>query len=121
MNPESVQNLKIWQEGIEVVKDVYRLSKEWPREELYGLVNQARRAAVSIPANIAEGRGRGSPAEQARYGSIALGSAYELQTLLHLALELEFSSKQYLDPLQLKLYKLIKQIASFVAVQEKRI
>ncbi|GIW25880.1 four helix bundle protein [Meiothermus sp.] len=121
MNPESVQNLKIWQEGIEVVKDVYRLSKEWPREELYGLVNQARRAAVSTPANIAEGRGRRSSGEQARFASIALGSAYELQTLLHLANELEFGSRDSLESLQSRLHMLIKQIARFVAALEKRL
>jgi hypothetical protein len=53
--PESVEKLEIWQEAVEIVRIVYELTKSWPREEMYGLTSQIRRAAVSIPANLAEG------------------------------------------------------------------
>ena len=61
--PESVEKLEIWQEAVELVTIVYELTKSWPREEMYGLTSQIRRAAVSIPANLAEGVGRGGPGE----------------------------------------------------------
>ena len=61
--PESVEKLEIWQEAVEIVRIVYELTKSWPREEMYGLTSQIRRAAVSIPANLAEGVGRGGPGE----------------------------------------------------------
>jgi 23S rRNA-intervening sequence protein len=59
--PESVEKLEIWQDAVEIVRIVYELTKSWPREEMYGLTSQIRRAAVSIPANIAEGVGRAGP------------------------------------------------------------
>ena len=58
--PECVENLEIWGEAITIVKSVYALTETWPKEELYGLTDQARRAAVSIPANLAEGLGHGT-------------------------------------------------------------
>ena len=103
---DSVRNLEIWHEAVEVVKAVYRLTRSWPKEELYGLPrgicgyapiprgrrNQARRAAVSVPANLAEGLGRGTPKETARFAQISLGSLYELDTLVYLSAELGYSS-----------------------------
>jgi four helix bundle protein len=53
--PESVEKLEIWQEAVEIVRVVYNLTKQWPKDEMYGLIGQVRRAAVSIPANLAEG------------------------------------------------------------------
>lgn len=91
--PDSVRNLEIWSEAITIVKSVYALTKTWPKEELYGLTNQARRAAVSIPANLAEGLGRGTPKETARFAQIALGSLYELDTLVYLSAELGIVQK----------------------------
>ncbi len=58
MNSEKIENfkdLRIWQQSIELVEEIYRISKEFPKEELYGIVNQIRRSAVSLPSNIAEG------------------------------------------------------------------
>jgi four helix bundle protein len=79
--PESVEKLEIWQEGVEIVKAVYAITAGWPRSELYGLTNQVRRAAVSVPANFAEGLGRGTSRETAWFAQIALGSLYAIQTL----------------------------------------
>jgi four helix bundle protein len=86
----SYQNLKVWQSGMELTKSVYLLSQHFPKHELYGLTNQMRRAAVSVPANIAEGHARDSTKEFLHHISIALGSLAELETLLALAKDLGY-------------------------------
>ena len=118
--PDSVRNLEIWGEAITIVKAVYALTKDWPKEELYGLTSQARRAAVSIPANLAEGLGRGTPKETARFAQIALGSLYELDTLLYLAAELAYSAHDMVAPLRERLTTLAKRISAFITYQENR-
>jgi four helix bundle protein len=75
---------------MDLVKEVYRVSKSFPSEEKYGLVSQIRRAAVSVPANVAEGYGLGSPAAYCRHLRIAKGSTNELETLLILSRELGY-------------------------------
>lgn len=133
--PDSVRNLQIWQESVEIVKEVYTLTRSWPKEELYGLPrgicgynpiprgrrNQARRAAVSIPANLAEGLGRGTPKEVGRFAQISLGSLYELDTLLYLAAELEYSSQDAVAGLCERLTALAKRTSSFIRYQEHRL
>ena len=88
------KNLKVWQKGIELVKNIYKSSREFPKEELYGLTSQIKRSAVSIPSNIAEGSGRGTDKEFNRFLDIALGSSFELETQLIIAHELEFLSDE---------------------------
>jgi four helix bundle protein len=107
--PESVEKLEIWQEAVEIVKIVYELTKSWPREEMYGLTSQIRRAAVSIPANIAEGVGRGGP-----------GSLYELDTLLYLGVELKYASQTEVTPVRDRLTLLAKRTSTFIRYQEDR-
>jgi four helix bundle protein len=82
------KEFKVWQQARELVKEIYLLSKVFPQAEKFGLISQIRRSAVSIPSNIAEGSGRGSNKEFAQFLSIALGSAYELDTQLILAFDL---------------------------------
>jgi len=77
---KNFQDLRIWQKGIEVVKDIYILTKKFPKEELYGLTSQMRRSAVSIPSNIAEGFRRYHNKEYKQFLYIALGSCAELET-----------------------------------------
>jgi four helix bundle protein len=79
------EDLQVWQSGIELAKEVYRVSRALPVDERFGLTLQMRRAAVSIPSNIAEGAARGSTAEFSRFVSVALGSLAELHTHLVLA------------------------------------
>lgn len=81
----SYRDLLVWQKGMDLAAEVYRLSRQWPREEIYGLTSQARRAAVSVPANIAEGYGRQSTASYAQFLKIARGSLRELEIHLLLA------------------------------------
>jgi four helix bundle protein len=87
------RELLVWQKAMELVGLVYRLTSDWPKEERFGLTSQTRRAAVSIPSNIAEGQGRIGPGEFARFVSIAHGSLCELETQLLLAAELGFTSE----------------------------
>jgi len=118
--PESVENLRIWQEGMQLAKDIYRVSNSWPKEEVYGLTGQVRRAAVSIPANLAEGVGRGTAAELSRYSRIALGSAYELATLLRLARDFGYIDRAVFEKLNSHVSSLTKQISAFISYQEGR-
>jgi four helix bundle protein len=79
---KSYRELLVWQKGIPLSVLVYQLSKAFPREDLYGLTSQMRRAAVSIPSNIAEGAGRLNTPEYRQFLGIARGSSFELQTHL---------------------------------------
>jgi len=81
--------LKVWQKAHELTLSVYRVTKDFPREELYGLTSQIRRASASIAANLAEGCGRNGDAEFARYCSIAMGSASDVEYHLLLARDLK--------------------------------
>jgi len=87
---KNFQDLRIWQKGIEVVKDIYILTKKFPKEELYGLTSQMRRSAVSIPSNIAEGFRRYHNKEYKQFLYITLGSCAELETQIIIVNELDY-------------------------------
>jgi len=93
---KSYRELLVWQKGIGLSVLVYRLSKQFPREETYGLSRQMRRAAVSIPSNIAEGAGRLNTQEYKQYLGVARGSSFELHTQLTIARELGFGEIEQL-------------------------
>src|SRR3990170_5248198 len=82
---QSYQDLEVWQRGMAVAEQVYNLTQGFPREEMFGLTSQIRRAAISIPANIAEGWGRMGTKEFQRFLQIAMGSLRELETHLMLS------------------------------------
>ncbi|HYO49783.1 MAG TPA: four helix bundle protein [Chloroflexia bacterium] len=86
----SYRELKVWEKAMDLVEAVYTVTRSWPREELYGLTSQVRRAAVSIPSNIAEGQGRTSTKEFLHHLSIAYGSLLELETQLLIAERLHY-------------------------------
>jgi len=77
---KNYKELTVWKRGIELVKAVYIISKQFPSEENFGIISQITRAAVSIPANIAEGNSRNSDKDYGMFLQIALGSAFEVQT-----------------------------------------
>jgi len=81
----SYQDLEVWQKAMRLVGQVYRLTRKFPKEELYALTSQVRRAGVSVPANIAEGWARGSRKEYVQFLRVARGSLLELETLLMIA------------------------------------
>ncbi len=90
------RKLKIWEQGIEIVKEVYKLSQKLPSEEKFGLKSQITRAAVSIPSNIAEGSSRNSEIEFKRFLEIAIGSLFEVETQLIIIQELDLIKKEEL-------------------------
>ncbi len=94
------RTLNIWQQGIQLVIDVYKLSEQLPAEEKYGLKSQICRAAVSIPSNIAEGSSRPSEAEYGRFLEMALGSAFEVETQLIIIQKLHLVSSDQIEKLQ---------------------
>jgi four helix bundle protein len=85
VSTSSYRKLDVWQKAMDLLVECYRTSKEFPREELYGLTSQLQRAAVSVPANIAEGQGREHRKEFLHHLSIAHGSVAELETHLQIA------------------------------------
>ena len=87
---EMYKKLIVWQKAMELVRSVYRLSKGFPTDERYALTDQLRRAAISIPSNIAEGCGRTSRKDYAHFLSIARGSLYETMTQLQIAQDLGY-------------------------------
>ena len=97
------QDLRAWQEAVDLVTKIYRVTASFPREETYGLSAQMRRAAVSVPSSIAEGKGRASDKDLCRFLANARGSLAELETQLVIARELKFlerdDSAQLLVPI----------------------
>ena len=90
MEIKDFRDLKIWRQGKTLTLDIYSFSSQFPREELFGLTSQMRRAAVSIPSNIAEGFNRSYKKEYRRYLYFALGSCAELETQIEIASELKY-------------------------------
>ena len=93
----SFRELVVWRRSIQLAASVYRLTKMFPKDEMYGLTSQIRRSAVSVPSNIAEGQGRLSTGEFRQFLGIARGSNFELQTQLEIARTLEFGSSELIN------------------------
>jgi four helix bundle protein len=91
---KSYRDLETWQKEIELVEEVYKETRSFPKEEIYGLVSQMRRAAVSVASNIAEGQGRDSTNEFLRHLSIAYGSLCEQQTQMLIGQKLNYLNQQ---------------------------
>ena len=117
--PDSVENLQIWQESVDLVEQVYVATKAWPKEEIYGLTSQIRRAVVSIPANLTEGVGRGTRREIARFAQIALGSLYETDTLCVIAERLGYIDRDTVRRLRETVSGLCRRISSFISYQKE--
>ena len=90
MKVQSYKDLQVWQKAMDLVVEIYKLVKLLPKEEIYALSDQMRRSAVSIPSNIAEGKGRNSTKEFINFLSIARGSQSELETQLQICLRLNY-------------------------------
>lgn len=99
MAGRNYRDLTVWKKAMDLVLSVYKASQHWPKDETFGLTNQVRRAAVSIPANIAEGQGRDSAREFLRFLSIANGSLYEVETHLLIASQLDYLEPNNAAPL----------------------
>ena len=95
----SYKHLIVWKKSIDLVRAIYTVSGSFPREERFGLTAQLRRAAVSIPSNIAEGNGRNSRSEYIHFLNVARGSCFEVDTQLTICGEIGFCDQATLEPL----------------------
>ena len=111
---KSYKELDAWKKSMELVKNVYLLIKLFPKEELYALTSQLKRAASSVAANIAEGCGRGSDADFSRFLLIAMGSASELEYHLLLARDLKFLSETDYQKLDTAATEVKRMLASLI-------
>jgi len=105
---QSHKQLIVWQKSIELVVEIYKLTESFPKTEIYGLANQMRRAAISIPSNIAEGSARGHRQEYCQFVRIAFASATELETQLLIAKKLGFSHAAKYEKIDLILEEIMK-------------
>jgi four helix bundle protein len=112
MDARSFRALRVWQTGMELAEEAYRLSQQLPRYETYGLAGQIQRAVISIPANIAEGHARGSTKDFLRYLAIAQGSLAELETHLLLAERLHYCDEVHISPILSKCTQEAKMLRS---------
>jgi len=112
MNVKSYRDLTVWQESIVLVDQIYELTGLFPKEELYGLSNQMRRCAVSIPSNIAEGFLRGSRRDYARFVTMAYASGGELETQLEIAKRREYMGEQRFTEVSRRLTSIMKMLNS---------
>ena len=108
------RHLKVWEMAHKLTLELYRVTASFPREELYGLTSQLRRAARSIPANIAEGCGRNTDREFSQFIQIAMGSASEPEYHLLLARDLGFLSPENYQALNAKIIEVKKMLASLL-------
>ncbi|HRH48909.1 MAG TPA: four helix bundle protein [Panacibacter sp.] len=113
----SYRDLIVWQKSMSLVTEIYSITRNFPPVELYGLANQMRRSAISIPSNIAEGYGRNSTGDYKRFLQIAVGSLFELQTQVEIAFNLDYITSELLKELvdktkelELMLLSLIRKI-----------
>lgn len=103
---KTYRDLLVWQKSMQLVTDVYKQTKTFPADELYGLTSQLRRCAISLPSNIAEGYGRRSTQDYIRFLRIACGSLYEQQTQLEIALNLSYLKREEFE----KIYETTREI-----------
>ncbi len=107
------KELIAWQKARAIVKHTYLLTQKFPAEERFGLTQQIRRAAVSVPSNIAEGSGRGTNADFSHFLDVAYGSACEVETQLYLSLDLDFILQNEFDVINSMLQDVQKLICNF--------
>ena len=111
---KTYRDLDIWKAGILLVKVVYKLTEKFPKQEMYGLVRQMRRSAISIPSNVAEGFRRYHNKEYKQFLYISLGSCAELETQITIAKELEYIDKDKETVLLEKLDHICRMISNLI-------
>ena len=118
--PDGVENPEIWQDAMKQTKAVYEPTRSWPEGEPHGLTSRARRAAVSVAANLAEGLGGGTSGEIARFAQLASGSLYDLDALLRLVSDLRGSPQDVVVELREQPTSPAKRASASVQYQESR-
>jgi len=120
MTIQSYRDLRFWQSSMGLAKQCYFLTREFSREEIYGMTSQIRRAAASIPANIAEGYGRESTGDYVRFLRIAQGSLKELETHLILATDVDLTRSENTEPLLQTADEIGRMLRSLIRSLESR-
>jgi four helix bundle protein len=120
MTIESHKDLEVWQMGISLAEGCYRLTARLPKDELYGITTQVRRASVSVPANIAEGFGRDQTGGFVQFLRISQGSVRELETHLLIAQRVGLTSDESVQPLMTKCERISKMLRSLIRSLETR-
>lgn len=110
MQVHNYEKLIVWQKSMEVVTKIYQITKEFPKEELYGLTSQMRRCAVSIPSNISEGSRRKTQKDFAHFLTISFGSGAELETQIKIAKNLKFVSIEEYEDISEQLEEIMKML-----------
>lgn len=111
---ETHKSLIVWQKSIALVTAIYNCTKSFPKEEMYCMVSQIRRAAVSIPSNIAEGCARRNTKEYIQFLYVSLGSAAELETHMVISSNLNFIAKSETDKLHSELEEIIRMLTGLI-------
>jgi four helix bundle protein len=117
---QAFQDLTVWQRAMEMSESVYRLTKTFPKDELYGMTSQLRRAGISVASNIAEGRGRGTTGEFKQFLCIAQGSTYEVRTQLLLAKRLNIGDEEMRQSAEALCIETSKMLGAFIASLGKK-
>ena len=115
------RNYNIWKDSVSFTTEIYKIVRDFPSYERYGLGDQLRRASVSISSNIAEGSARESEREFIHFLSISLGSAFEAETQLQIAYNLEYINYQTLESLLEKVHLIEKQINELISVIKRQL
>ena len=114
MRTQHFRDLLVWQKSMRLARDVYTLTATLPKSEVFGLQSQMRRAAVSVPSNIAEGHGRASDPYLRAFLAIARGSLYELETQLKLCIDLQLLQTDATEPLLASCFEITKMLNGLV-------
>ena len=115
------EDLIVWQKSMVMVTDVYQDTKSFPVDEKFALTNQLRRAAVSVPANIAEGHGRKYTKAYLNFLSIAVGSLTELETLLKISYNLQYLSKKKLTKFSIQIQEIGRMLSGLIAALQNKL
>ena len=123
-NPNTImkfafEDLIVWQKSVTMVKDIYKLSNTFPKDEKYGIVSQIRRSALSVSSNLAEGSGKMTTKDKANYTSIAFGSLMETMNLLIISKEVEFIDSKILDKFRTQIAEIARMLTSLRTAQLK--
>jgi four helix bundle protein len=114
------KTLILWQKAMLLVKEVYLLARGFPKEETFGLTSQIKRAATSVPANVAEGCGRRTSKDTVQFLHIARGSLYELDTLLAITVTVEIITENHLNTINLLMEECLKLVNGLIAKHSER-
>ena len=114
---KTYRDLVVWQKSMALVTEIYKATKSFPKDEIYSLISQMRRCAISIPSNIAEGFGRKSTNDYIRFLNITMDSLYELQTQLEISLNLRYTNEEIFN----RFFELSREIERMLGSMIKKI